>query len=743
LKAQRIVKLVIAITTAAGFLLSLLACGMAFNPIDAENMMVMNSLINAGPRPSGPPAGMTTRNGGGDEIILQAWHWGSASKTPYNDPSVTGGWYNFITEQIQDIKDAGFTVLYLPPPWRDDSHWSDENGGEGGGEGYYWRSQSLDSRYGTQADLQDLIDAAELRDIKVIFDMVPNHNDKFNQNGVDFLSSYTNPTSFTMVNVKDYTILGKTSPSLANELHYFDTRFTDLNGTVFSGFNPDEPDGAADNHYGTTTAYGSDMNMFTPYNEDSSARNNNGEGFLAIQRGMQQLADMGAAGWRWDYVHGYPSTHVDAWINEVGNQEISIGEYAEDNYNTLLSWASGDDNGTNSDDSAATGGANSAVFDFLLKRSFKDNEYTPNNWGGLLTDVYGHNRERAVTFVKNHDTDNSPGSGVKDTRAGHLGIGGYDIDISQAHKMYAFILLMPGTPCVYFPDYYGDYPGQKQNDWAGLIGARKESGIMANSYVEKYNDQAKWYVWDNPAGSGDPTLAFSIDTDWNPNNDKSMSNTLAWNANASDWPNGIRVWNRVSGTQATTTTTVSSGTTTTLASPGTIRTVIFMKMQTQSGQDMYMKGGHDGDLYAAGHYSSMSEPITYNNTLDQTTYDLKMADDYLDWSPDWSALNWTTGKNSGYHANNNLTYELVGYGYDPELRNVAGKTDDHWWKFDVNMDGSAGDWYEFKGFLNGGQGWESDINQSGTPYTSRNHWGKKGYITVCEFNQDWVEFHQL
>jgi hypothetical protein len=69
----------------------------------------------------------------------------------------------------------------------------------------------------------------------------------------------------------------------------------------------------------------------------------------------------------------------------------------------------------------------------------------------------------------------------------------------------------------------------------------------------------------------------------------------------------------------------------------------------------------------------------------------------------------------------------------------------HYWKFDVNMKGAKGEWFEFKGFMrqNGVSTWENNISQTGTPYATINHWGRKGYRTRVNFNDSWVEIVAL
>lgn len=174
-----------------------------------------------------------------------------------------------------------------------------------------------------------------------------------------------------------------------------------------------------------------------------------------------------------------------------------------------------------------------------------------------------------------------------------------------------------------------------------------------------------------------------------------------------------------------------------VAAWGGVRTVVFIEKDTDPGEDIFIRGGHDAGLVPA-HYPSLSEPIRYNNLKNEDSLALKQGDSSLDWgSP--SALDWTT---SAWPSSwgSKKTYADNGFGEDPE--NQWGH---HWWKFDVRMDGNPGDWFEFKAVLrkNGTDYWESPISQSGTPFTTGNHWGRKGYITRVSWGQDWVEFIPL
>jgi glycosidase len=425
-----------------GIVILLVTCGMAFNPLDAENMVDMVESDST-----------AMRNGtdGGREVILQAWHWNVVR-------TAQGNWYNILKGMMGEIAEDGFTMLYMPPPWYDDSQWSDGTGRTGGSEGYYWKNMDLNSKYGSKSDLQSMMNEADNYGIKLIFDMVPNHADKFSPTGL-----WVRNSTYGNVWIDQYS-------------NFFDNTY---GGTDGDG----NKKGVFDWNSGTSTAYGSDVDLTY-----------GGFGYNAIKHGMQELKNMGADGWRWDYVHGYPATHVDAWINEIGGSEFSVGEYWNLDYNTLVNWSSA---------------ANSSVFDFRLKEQL-NNSSNPDNWGAgwsLNTNASDSIRERAVTFVGNHDTDWSPGGNHKEIN--------YNVSSYYRDTANAYILLMPGTPCVFWPHIYDWNTGSNGYDYIPfdkLIAARKAAGIRAISGFTKVGSKT-WRVYGT-----NHELQFSLDYDCgNPN----------------------------------------------------------------------------------------------------------------------------------------------------------------------------------------------------------------------------------
>jgi alpha-amylase len=202
------------------------------------------------------------------------------------------------------------------------------------------------------------------------------------------------------------------------------------------------------------------------------------------------------------------------------------------------------------------------------------------------------------------------------------------------------------------------------------------------------------------------------------------------------------------------------------AGPVYKRTVVFMYAPTVTGQDMFLRGGIDHGhaesvlgktcSTAGGPTYECSLPIQHNNSLNSTTQPWKVNDNYLDWydqrepgQDGWSqgiqamgtAADWTTN-DPGYGA----TVAVNGFGY--EVLNQLHSLGEHYWMLDVNMDCSRGvqfggeSWFELKAYISG-VGWEGHINQSGTPYSSNNHFAKCGKINIFQRNEDSVAFHNF
>jgi aryl-alcohol dehydrogenase-like predicted oxidoreductase len=173
------------------------------------------------------------------------------------------------------------------------------------------------------------------------------------------------------------------------------------------------------------------------------------------------------------------------------------------------------------------------------------------------------------------------------------------------------------------------------------------------------------------------------------------------------------------------------------------RTVIMIYGVTQPGQDMYLRGGID-HTYAQNKLGKnctaqnkhCAMPIQHLSIVKNS----ELANDhYLDWygsepgqgGAEGSPATWTTNQWPAQWGPKK-TVEKDGYGETP--LNTYGH---HYWMLDVKMDCSrtVNGWFEFKSYISNGPGWEGNVNQTGVPYSSSNHFARCGKINVFRRNE--------
>ena len=183
------------------------------------------------------------------------------------------------------------------------------------------------------------------------------------------------------------------------------------------------------------------------------------------------LNDLGYAGFRYDMVKGFSGQHIGDY-NSAANVKFSVGEYWDGSAEKVKSWID------------ATG-KKSAAFDFAFRYSVRD-AINGNNWTKLenygstgLTVGNGAYKQYAVTFVENHD--------VQDRGT----TSGYNPDPIRRDTLAAnaYLLAMPGTPCVFYTHYL-TYPKEIK----AMIAARKLAGITNTSKFENNRKSAAYYA---------------------------------------------------------------------------------------------------------------------------------------------------------------------------------------------------------------------------------------------------------
>jgi alpha-amylase len=188
---------------------------------------------------------------------------------------------------------------------------------------------------------------------------------------------------------------------------------------------------------------------------------------------------------------------------------------------------------------------------------------------------------------------------------------------------------------------------------------------------------------------------------------------------------------------------------TNFATPSTwLRTVVFIEGQTQTGQDMFIRGGIDHTyarnnlgLDCAADKFKCAMPIRHLNFRNATTAPWKSNDNFLDWhgpeqfqsgAAQGSPLDWTINvwpSNWG----TKRTVAIDGYGETP-----MNKWGAHYWMLEVEMDCSktVNGWFELKSFISNGPGWENNVSQPGAPYSSGNHFAQCGKLSVFKRGQN-------
>lgn len=295
---------------------------------------------------------------------------------------------------------------------------------------YYYFNQN--SSFGTEAELRSLIAKFKANGIGAIADVVVNHR---NTNGW-----YTFPAE---------TYKGVTYQMLPTDICKND----DSGSTATQA----KKDGVSlSNNYDEGTDFGGCR--------DIDHKSENVQKIIkAYLKFLKE--DIGYTGFRYDMVKGFSGTHV-ADYNDATGVEFSVGEYWDGNQ-SIINWI----NKTNK---------KSAAFDFQFRYNVrdavgvKDNKIVSSpNWSKLKSDInLMHDptyRQYAITFVENHDMqfrskDEQQDPLMRDTLAAN-----------------AYMLAMPGTPCVFQPHWRA-----YKQEIKSMIEARKLAGITnMSNYTNK------------------------------------------------------------------------------------------------------------------------------------------------------------------------------------------------------------------------------------------------------------------
>ena len=185
------------------------------------------------------------------------------------------------------------------------------------------------------------------------------------------------------------------------------------------------------------------------------------------------LNDLGYAGFRYDMTKGYAASYTGMYNSNAGVQ-FSVGEYWDGYLPAVKNWIDG---------TKVDGVVQSAAFDFPFRYTIRD-AANNNKWTNLAGSGKGlcletNYKRYAVTFIENHDTEYRSASAPQDPIK------------SNIEAANAYLLAMPGTPCV-FLKHWKDYKESIKQ----MIYARQLAGITNTSlsYNMSKNEAANYYV---------------------------------------------------------------------------------------------------------------------------------------------------------------------------------------------------------------------------------------------------------
>lgn len=285
---------------------------------------------------------------------------------------------------------------------------------------YYYFNQN--SSFGTEAELRDLIKTFKGKGVGMVADVVVNHHDTDGW--------FTFPAEV----YKGVTYQFKSTDIVANDDKGKTAKEATKQGVSLSKNNDEgeDWDGCRDLDHKSQNVQ-TIIKAYLKYLKD----------------------DLGYTGFRYDMVKGFSGSHVADYNKSVG-VEYSVGEYWDSNAR-IQSWI----NATLK---------NSAAFDFQFRYNVCD-AINKNNWAALKSTNNLMNdknwRQYAVTFVENHDMEYRSSSEQQDP---------IRRDTLAAN---AYLLAMPGTPCVFFTHWL-----EYKDEIGAMISARKAAGITNMSDYE-------------------------------------------------------------------------------------------------------------------------------------------------------------------------------------------------------------------------------------------------------------------
>lgn len=335
-----------------------------------------------------------------------------------------------LTDQADELS-AYFDLIWVPNSGTTSSYYHDKSNSMGY-DPCFWLAHN--SCFGTEDQLRTMISTFKQKGVGIIEDVVINH-----KNGLDSWADF--PQEDVTVDGKEYKI----------HWNYTSSNYPEVCNNDEANSNSSSPvkglctgaDDTGDNFYG-----------YRDLDHTNATVQANVETYLDYLQNV-----LGYAGFRYDMVKGYGARYTRIY-NTAANPKFSVGEYWDSKGN-IATWIKNT-------------GYTSAAFDFGLKTTI-NNTFGNSSWDisdkSLAADA--SLSQYAVTFVDNHDTYRSTSNSLTN-------------NILAAN---AFILALPGTPCIFWPHWTAYKEELKK-----MIEARKKAGISNTSKIIRQEKVEGGYV---------------------------------------------------------------------------------------------------------------------------------------------------------------------------------------------------------------------------------------------------------
>lgn len=300
----------------------------------------------------------------------------------------------------------------------------------------YW-FENYNSSFGTEAQLRSLIQTYKANGIGTIADVVINHR-----------KTTTGWFTFPTETYKGVTYHLLPSDIVANDDGGKTKAQATTEGVTLS----------------TNNDSGEGWDGMRDLDHNSTNVQNNVKAYLDLLQN-----DLGYVGFRYDMVKGYAGSFTGIY-NSYANPVYSVGEYWDGNAATVKNWI---------DATKVNGNIQSAAFDFPFRYTVRDAVNNANwaNLGNTSVMADANYRRWAVTFVENHDTEYRSSASPQDP---------IKKDMLAAN---AFMLAMPGTPCIFYKHWLS-----YENELKAMIEARKAVGINNQSTYSNYRSATGYYA---------------------------------------------------------------------------------------------------------------------------------------------------------------------------------------------------------------------------------------------------------